>query len=223
MSALSDPFQRSPINSQTRDEIINNFWPRNKPDSQPDDLHWDAYFTYYTKQCSHALHNRGRHILCRTHQDVIDIAELLEELSTKEAVRDALRPKLKPSITTKDEGDEILDNSVDLAARLLVMMDIGVFQYAYSGRPELVWDAGSLKGFVANYFEQPQVLGHENVRLEKTFTARNLGRIAGIEIEWTDNLADHLRMIDEDKRVGIFRHASFLKWQQRYVRNPRHF
>ncbi|KAF2178669.1 hypothetical protein K469DRAFT_731671 [Zopfia rhizophila CBS 207.26] len=48
------------------------------------------------------------------------------------------------------------------------------------------------------------------------FTASNLERIAGIQIKLTDNLADHLRMIDkEDKFVAIFHHASFLKRQNR--------
>ena len=61
-------------------------------------------------------------------------------------------------------------------------------------------------------------LGSENVKLEKIFNAGNLGRIAGIEIEWTNNLADHLRVVDEDKKVAIFYHASFLECLvKRYV------
>jgi len=51
------------------------------------------------------------------------------------------------------------------------------------------------------------------VKLEKIFNARNLGRIAGIEIEWTKNLADHLRLIDEDRKVAIFHHATYLECQ----------
>ena len=31
---------------------------------------------------------------------------------------------------------------------------------------------------------------------------------------WTDNLADHLRLTDDDKRVHIFHHASFLEAQR---------
>jgi hypothetical protein len=222
MNALSHPFQKTPIDNQTRDEIIHRLWPRRRSEKvPPEDLDLDGYFTYYTKQCSHALHDRGRHVMSRTHQDIVDIVKLLEDLSTKNAIKSALRTKVTSLNVSKENEEEMLDNSIDLAARLLVMMDIGVFQFSYSGRPELVWKEGSLKCFVTDYFGQPQVLGYENIKLEKSFTAQNLGRIAGIEIEWTDNLADHLRMIDEDKRLGIFRHASFLKWQQRHVEDGR--
>ncbi len=52
---------------------------------------------------------------------------------------------------------------------------------------------------------------NENVKLEKIFSALNLGRIAGMEIQFTNNLADHLRVMSEDdKKVAIFHNASFL-------------
>jgi hypothetical protein len=52
------------------------------------------------------------------------------------------------------------------------------------------------------------------VKLEKLFNARSLERIGGISIDWTNNLADHLRVKDDrnDKiKVAIFHYASFLK------------
>jgi hypothetical protein len=53
----------------------------------------------------------------------------------------------------------------------------------------------------------------EHVKLEKLFNAYNLSRIARIEVVWTSNLADHLRMQDDDTRVAIFQHAFFLENQ----------
>jgi len=53
--------------------------------------------------------------------------------------------------------------------------------------------------------------------MNKIFTARNIDRIGGIRIRWTNNLADHLRLSDDDGAVFIFHHASFLKFQQRYI------
>jgi hypothetical protein len=52
------------------------------------------------------------------------------------------------------------------------------------------------------------------VKLDRIFNARNLGRIAGIEVYWTNNLFDHLRLIDEDRKVAVFHYASFLKCQR---------
>jgi hypothetical protein len=65
-------------------------------------------------------------------------------------------------------------------------------------------------------------LDNEHVKLEKIFIARNLGRIAGIEIQFTNNLADHLRLMNEDdKKVTIFHNASFLIGQRKkYVFFP---
>jgi hypothetical protein len=110
---------------------------------------------------------------------------------------------------------EILCISVDLAARLLSMVDIGSLQYGFSGSRQLVWNHGSLKEYIAGYFDIPPAIGHGHLKLPDIFKARTLDQIAGIEIFWTNNLADHLRMIDEDKRVAIFHHVSFLECQHK--------
>jgi hypothetical protein len=54
---------------------------------------------------------------------------------------------------------------------------------------------------------------HDSIKLEKSFNALNVQRIGGIKIWWTNNLADHLRMMDDDKAVFVFHHASFLEHQ----------
>lgn len=140
----------------------------------------------------------------RTHREVLGIAaDLLQELP-----RENIRASLKP------EHAELLNGSIDLTARLISMMDIGTLQYGFSGRKGLVWNQGSLKDFVHDHFNHPVML-RQDVKLEKVFNARNLDRIVGIKVEWTDNLADHLRMMDDESRVAIFHHASFLKLSPR--------
>jgi hypothetical protein len=84
----------------------------------------------------------------------------------------------------------------------------------FSGRSEILWKGASLQEFVAHFFGEGPVLGHEKVKLDKIFIARNLSRIAGVEILWTDNLVDHLRLTDDDTKVHVFHHASFLEFQQ---------
>lgn len=109
------------------------------------------------------------------------------------------------------------DGSINLAARILLMIEFGNLPYAFSGHKQLIWEHGTLKDFLQEYFGVPPTLGPERVKLEKNFNAWNLSRIAGIETEWTSNLADHLRMMDDDKKVAIFHHVSFLELQQKYV------
>ena len=178
-----------------------------------DNSEFEPFFKYYTKQCRHALHDGARHTFVRNHEDVVEIAEDIKMGHSREELISKLSAQLKEPKLAKEP--EMLNSSVDLAARLISMMDIGCLQYGFSGRPHLEWGSGSFKNFVHEYFRVHIVLGHENIKLEKMFNARNLSRIAGIVIVWTDNIADHLRIIDdEDKKVAIFHHASFLKYQR---------
>ena len=213
MASLDDPISRMPTSSATTTEILMYLWSRNASSKQEFDP--EAYLAYHKKQCSHALHDGGRHISARTYRDIVEIAENLKDGLPKETIIGRLSSKLADPKPANE--NEMLESSIDLTARLVSMMHIGVLRYGFSGRRELVWSQGSLKDFVHGYFDEPVVLG-QDVKLEKMFNARNLGRVAGIHIEWTDNLADHLRMIDEDKKVAIFHHASFLKCQQMYTR-----
>lgn len=169
------------------------------------------YCTFYFKECTRALIDSGRYIAIRKHEDIVEIAAQLQAGFTKAEIKDIIRTKL--TSPHKNE-DEILENSVNLVSTLLLMIHCGTFSYGFSGRTELQWVQGSLKQHVANYFAEPPKLNHERVKLEKGFTGPNLGRIAGLEIVWTDNLIDHLRMSDDDTKVHIFHHATFLECQQ---------
>ena len=169
------------------------------------------YFKYYNYQCGLALHDYGNHISARTHQEIMNVAQHLKEPLRRGEIQ-ALLPKPTPP-----NEIEKLDGSINLAARLLLMIDFGSLQYGFSSRKRLIWDDNSLKEFIGSYFGRTLALGHERVNLEKIFNARNLGQIAGIEVLWTDNLADHLRISDEDKKVAVFHYASFLEYQQELV------
>ena len=56
----------------------------------------------------------------------------------------------------------------------------------------------------------------DHVKLERLFNARTIERIAGIKITWTSNLADHLRLLDDDTGVVIFHNAFLKKMESRY-------
>lgn len=218
MSLLDSSLLALPLSDHTKTLIAHELW--HSPSTQRHLLegHVDlrAYWTYYVEECSHALHDGGRHVSVRTHRNVVDIAQKLKDPILRDDLRDALKATL--SSPTPPNEDELLDSSIDLVARLLLMLDFGNILYGFCGRAQLDWDKGILKDFVHSYFNVPPVHTHERVKLEKTFNGRNLGRIAGIEIVWTNNLADHLRMTDDDTKVAVFHHASFLECQfQKYA------
>jgi len=109
----------------------------------------------------------------------------------------------------------MFDSSIDLAVRLVLMLDIGELRNAFSGRRRLIWVDGSLQEFVRDIFPDKKSLSHDGVKLGTPFTARNLDRVTGFRVELTTNLADHLRLRYEDKTVSMFHHASFLRCQQK--------
>ncbi|PKK51253.1 hypothetical protein CI102_2773 [Trichoderma harzianum] len=89
-----------------------------------------------------------------------------------------------------------------------------------SGLTAVPWKSGSLNNALATYFCPQKTLQADRPKLGKVFTARNLNRIAGIEIRWTTNLADHLRLVDDDQVVFIFHCASFLQLQKGLDNSP---
>ncbi|KAL2008720.1 hypothetical protein VTN00DRAFT_6914 [Thermoascus crustaceus] len=165
-----------------------------------------SYFEYYTSQSDIALHDCGRHVSVRTHQDIIEISDYLRQGLTRDAIEQRLhlRPQVSKAIASQERA---LDASINLSVRLLLMLEIGCIQNTFSGYKALTWECGSLQEFVSNLFGHPQ----KSVKLEKIFIARNLWRIACIDRAWMNNLADHLRMLEHDTKVAIFHHASFLQ------------
>ncbi|KAG4431413.1 hypothetical protein IFR05_013105 [Cadophora sp. M221] len=213
LDTLDSLVQLSPISLDTKCEIMLHLWDLTIQPSQfyDSDLDFDTYFRHYSEQCSDALYDGGRHVSIRTHRDIIEIAQNIKAGQERSAIKNCLSPKLSQPKPTNEE--EVLNGSIDLVARLLLMMDFGDLQYGFTGRRQLLWTNGTMEECLKERFEDPKKLGSESVKLERIFNAGNLGRISGIEIEWTNNLADHLRLVDEDKKVAIFYHASFLECQ----------
>jgi len=222
-SIVEQSILSTPLSELTKSVIISHFWGcaansttgqrLGSPNVGAMDL--DVYWAYYTKECANALHDSGRHVATRTHADILDCVAKLRTDMRRDHIKSALRSKLTSHHANEDE---MLENSVDLAASLLLIANFGCRSYGFSGQSSVRWTKGSLREFLQRYFEPERKLG-ESVKLEKIFKASNLDRIAGLEIVWTDNLADHLRLTDDDKRVHIFHHASFLEVQREGAEN----
>lgn len=218
--AAQDSFDRSLQDSLIRVgtmcDIANRLWGSNigPSDLSKGQLDLDAYFAYYTEQCNSALYDRGRHTLARTHQDIVEIAHHITNSESRDSIKHFLNSKLTAPHPFGEE--DLVENTIDLVASLLVMMQFRSLRFGISRWKRLTWTKGPLREFLRNYFNTPPVL-KERVKLEQIFNARNLERIAGIRIVWTDNLTDHLRITDEEKTVAVFHHVSFLENQQKYV------
>lgn len=210
---LREPLQ-SPATARARMMIIDQLWRNKRPTvSRPTDLSWDAYFAYYTKQCCSALVDEGKHLSARAHDDLLRIAHLLEDEPTQDEVKRKIRQTLTQQRPLDDENS-MLDGSIKLAARLHSMVDIGPLDSEVSGRISLLWKKGSLKDTVQAHFYASTNMDHDEALIETDLTARNIASISGIEIVFTDNIADHLRLIARDRKLCIFHHVTFLKWMK---------
>ncbi|KAI3320665.1 hypothetical protein HD806DRAFT_547200 [Xylariaceae sp. AK1471] len=211
-STIDTSLLETPIEPSTQAEISCEFWGNEyRPQLNGTDINLATFWSYYYKKSALSLHDGGRHVAVRTHRDVTDVVYLLKQGVTRRGIKQGLSSKLK---TKHFNEDEVLENSIDLAASLALMCDCGTSSHGFSGSTEIQWKNNSLGEFLAEYFSEKSILAHEKVKLEKTFTARNFSRIAGLGIIWTDNLVDHLRLTDDDTKVHVFHHASFLEHQR---------
>ncbi|KAI8946640.1 hypothetical protein F4801DRAFT_563863 [Xylaria longipes] len=210
ISTIDTSLLETPIEPRTQAEICHEFWGIGFC-SPITDINLTAFWHYYFKTIALSLHDGGCRVTTRTHRNVIDVVNLLKAGATRLEVKQRLRSKLE---TKHVNEDELLENSIDLAASLAVMCNCGVSSHGLSGSTEIKWKHDSLREFLAKTFDVRPILTLEKVKLEKTFMARNLSRIAGLEIIWTDNLVDHLRLADDDTKVYVFHHASFLEAQR---------
>lgn len=115
----------------------------------------------------------------------------------------------------KPSTEQNCHHMVDFVARLITPINIGTLPNEVNRRRHLMWDTGTLRSLIANYFNEPPVLTFERLRLPKTFDAWSLCKIGGIRIRFTDNLADHLLLVDDDAVVLVFHHVSYLKQQNK--------
>ncbi|EGX91775.1 hypothetical protein CCM_05932 [Cordyceps militaris CM01] len=204
------------IADSTKAALEDAFWDCEGAQLDLADINLNRYWNFYQSECAKALHGGGKHIATRTHHDVIECVRMLRSGQERRAVKDHLRARLTAFHTNEDE---ILDNSIDLAASVLLMMNFCTYPYGFSGRRWLNWNNGaSLQTLLHDFFGADAAAAETRtdsvVKLEKIFTAHNLMRIAGLQVVWTDNMLDHLRLTDDDRRVHVFHHASFLEVQK---------
>ncbi|KAI1124505.1 hypothetical protein F5Y10DRAFT_280122 [Nemania abortiva] len=93
------------------------------------------------------------------------------------------------------------------------MMDVGVFDNAYTGRGDVTWTTGTLADFLKRIclFDARPVVPCLGVKLESSFHVYNIEHIAGLKVQLTTNLYDHLLLREDIRTVFVFHYAAFLK------------
>jgi hypothetical protein len=141
----------------------------------------------------------------RTHRNVLDVVKHLHGGLTKplELLATELKDPIRSVLKTGMSGPESTEYALRFAASLWLFMDTSEWM-----------KQESLNAFVSRSVPMPsQVPGAAPPTGRLHVNARSLVQIAGIEIVWTSNVADHLRLDLVNPRTPqlfCFRHGCFL-------------
>lgn len=113
----------------------------------------------------------------------------------------------------------MIEGSIRLVVRLVAMVDTGpVSPRCIQGYTPLEWadDQPNLRIFLGEYFT-PKASIADFLQFGALFNAPNLERYVDLKIHWTDNLNNHLRLMNEGTVLCIFHHVAFLRSSKRWV------
>lgn len=144
---------------------------------------------------------------------MVDAVDEVREVRSRADTRDALRKRV--AFLDDEDEDDVLNGRMDLAARLVTMSSVETFEFfGETESDHCPWpDSKGLADLMSARYAWQDKLGIGNLRLQKTFTIMNLSRIGGLEIVWTWNILDHLKLTEDDTKVHIFHCMSCLHWQ----------
>jgi hypothetical protein len=218
MSLKVDAVENTLTLDQER-ELIQNLWPHLKPSPLSDnDLKgWQAYFQHYTAEIKSAIESDGGgNTTVRNHHDIVAIADYFERATSKQDIKQKLF-QLDTQGRTDAEKEKMAEGSINLVARLLFMVDIGPISQDHI--PSLTYvhwtdDKTHIGTALENHFQKSKEDAGK-IKFDSKFSAYNLERLAGIKVLWTNNIADHLRLVEDDSKLCIFHHTTFLKSQHK--------
>jgi hypothetical protein len=198
------------LSTDLQNALISSLWACNRDPDPGNAVHsFKAFFAYYKDQC--LATERDEHA-ATTHQDIVDIASHITQHFTES--KDALRISLHRAHPKKFQNDQGLTNSIELAARLCLMIDYrsSTSTNSMSLQTSIPWpETESLSNVFHNRFTtSAPKYSTTKIRFPKLLNGGDLERIGGMRIIWTDNLLDHLAI--DDNTVSLFCHVSVLRY-----------
>lgn len=212
---LSRPVASSELSLPIRQALANGIFQTTltADDFASRDSGLQAWFSdWFEEQCEAA----ATQVSASTHNDLLQILNYLQSRGTFASRADIADKLCTTSSATRpalglSPDDDRLNASLTLAARIWLSVSIDSLQRFTTPGYFVCWNRyQSLSEAVHKEFSS-KAQTTESVKLPKVFTAANLEKIAGIQVQWTSNLADHLVLKDDDKKVMLFHQASFLE------------
>jgi hypothetical protein len=124
------------------------------------------------------------------------------------------------SILAGNRNINACQDTLNLVIRLILMVELGSlekpsgFMHPAGSRPLPLWDKNSLDSLTEKVFPISLQQSCSGITMTPEFSAWSLENVAEIKIEFTDNLADHLRLTNNNNQLYIFHHVAFLEAQR---------
>lgn len=175
------------------------------------DTNQQTYEIYCQMQWNYFARSR-RHFESHSHE-IVEIMQMFREDEVIEHMLIRVE-ELRQAGQKPLPGHSCL-HMINFVARLVIPINIGTLPNEVNNRRRLEWTRGTLRSLISEHFSEPPAIAFERLRLPKTFDAWSVCKIGGIQIRFTDNLADHLLLVDDDAVVLVFHHVSYLKQQDK--------
>ena len=200
-----------------------------------------SFFARYEALCRLAI-NRTSSLADLTHHQLCHVRSLLKPGSSREAILS--QADWQPSCFATTESQTLLDLCASVLHLMLVGNCLGKDPYdtpiyweqgpffihsnmESAAKHDATYPFGELtrplkgrKNITAPLTSDPIHVNKDLVRLPHSFTAESIERIAGIEIRWTSNLANHLLLHDDDTKLFLFHDVSILRLHQSCDSSP---
>jgi hypothetical protein len=178
---------------------------------------FDRYFKYYVEELE-MVQFRGitqmapvTPLAVKTHADILVVIREIQTscLLPKCKLRDKLR------VHFPEAEDPELNASIDLALRLWLMLNIRDPRLKLQAprTPILAWgETLPLRDFIDHTFPRSKCqIGVRDSRLHPSFTAAFMVEVCDLHLEWTDCLADHLRLDRRKRALRVYSYKECLQ------------
>jgi hypothetical protein len=201
--SLNYPISQIPTSIESKCAIFNTLFNFSAPLGAV-----NAYMNYYTQQCD-LVSQRNRELYSRLeHYDMCDIAGRLI---------DGMPIQIAHSDWSNSRLGQHAQAAVFLVCQLLTMVDV---PYAQLLSLENYEHVKTLEQFLGKIFPRSAAMVDVRKRIKPGLIARNISESAKIQINWTENLADHLKLESGGKTLHIFHRVSFLESQAKMCVYP---
>lgn len=217
MGPLASLLQSEGLDQCTQDQVLNNLFDAHK--HRKTSRYFKEFLSYFSEEPKRLQTGITKadwpipNLEERTHQDILCIISFLRE--NRKEKRSACRQKF---LIQHQELDHVsLNHLMDLAVRMWLMINIldSEVELVDDEAPRKPWsETWSLDELINSLFQKSKTdLDLKESRLHPAFTVRNLVKVCGLRVEWTQCLANHLRLDRRKKVLWVFYCKAFLQGQ----------